>query len=74
MFYEPFEFVASDHVTHLKTEGFNKWIYLFLTVAIEKQKCNFNFNREINDSRVRQMKIMLPVDFENKPDFKYMEQ
>lgn len=73
-FYEPFEFVASDHVTHLKTEGFNKWIYLFLTVAIEKQKCNFNFNREINDSRVRQMKIMLPVDSDNKPNFKYMEQ
>lgn len=73
-FYEPFKFVASDHVTHLKTKGFNKWIYLFLTVAIDKQKNNFNFNREINDSRVRQMKIMLPVDSGNKPDFKYMEQ
>ena len=73
-FYEPFDFVASDHVTHLKTEGFNQWIYLFLAVAIEKQKCNFNFNREINDSRVKQMKIMLPVGSGNKPDFKYMEQ
>lgn len=72
-FYEPFEFVASDHVTHLKTERFNKWIYLFLTVAIEKQKCNFNFNREINDSRVRQMKIMLPINSENHPDYEYME-
>ena len=29
-FYEPFDFVASDHVTHLKNDNFNKWIYLFL--------------------------------------------
>lgn len=28
-FYEPFEFVASDHITHLKNKGFNKYHYLF---------------------------------------------
>jgi len=73
-FYEPFDFVASDHVTHLKNESFSKWVYLFLTVAIEKQKGNFNFNREINDTRIRNMKIMLPVCDNGTPDFEYMEQ
>ena len=73
-FYEPFDFVASDHVTHLKREGFSKWIYLFLTVAIEKQGSNFNFNREINDSRIKQMKIMLPITDDGTPDYEYMEQ
>lgn len=24
-FYEPFEFVASNHITHLKKQGFNKY-------------------------------------------------
>ena len=73
-FYEPFEFVASDHVTHLKNCDLNKWTYLFLTVTIEKQKGNFNFNREINDTRIRNMKIMLPVCDDGTPDFEYMEQ
>lgn len=72
-FYEPFEFIASDHVTHLKCESFNKFIYLFLAVSIEKQRSNFNFNREINDSRIKQMRIMLPVNDKKSPDFDYME-
>ena len=72
-FYEPFEFIASDHVTHLKHEAFNQFIYLFLVVAIEKQGNNFNFNREITDSRIKQMKIMLPISDKETPDFSYME-
>lgn len=73
-FYEPFYFVASDHITHLKQDCFNKWIYLFLTVTIQKQGSNFNFNREINDTRIKKMKIMLPVDEDDNPNFNYMEQ
>lgn len=73
-FYEPFDFVASDHVTHLKRDDFNKWIYLFLTVTVEKQGVNFNFNREINDVRIKKMKIMLPINSDGQPDFAYMEQ
>ena len=73
-FYEPFDFVASDHVTHLKREGFTKWTYLFLAAVLEKQGVNFNFNREINDARISKMKIMLPANGAGKPDFDYMEQ
>lgn len=73
-FYEPFEYVASDHVTALKTEGISKYVYLFLTATIEKQGTNFNFNREINDARVKNMQIMLPVNDEGEPDYAYMEQ
>ncbi len=73
-FYEPFEYVASDHVTHLKKNGLSKWAYLFLATMIEKQGVNFNFNREINDTRIRRMRIMLPSDIDGEPDFNYMEQ
>ena len=73
-FYEPFEYVASDHVTALKTEGMSKYVYLFLTATIEKQGSNFNFNREINDARIKKMQIMLPVDDVGEPDYAYMEQ
>lgn len=73
-FYEPFEFVASDHVTALKADGLTKYEYLFMTSMIEKQGSNFNFNREINDARIRNMQIMLPVADSGEPDYEYMEQ
>ena len=73
-FYEPFDFVASDHVTALKTEGLSKYCYLFMTAVIEKQGSNFNFNREINDARIKNMQIMLPIIDSGEPDYKYMEQ
>ena len=73
-FYEPFNFVASDHVTALKTEGLSKYCYLFMTAVIERQGSNFNFNREINDARIKNMQIMLPVTDSGEPDYEYMEQ
>ena len=73
-FYEPFAFVASDHVTHLKREGFSKQTYLFIVAALEKQGANFNFNREINDARIKKLQIMLPVTGDGAPDYAYMEQ
>lgn len=73
-FYEPFEYVASDHVTSLKRKESSKYLYLFLTTVIEYQRSNFNFNREINDSRIQKMQLMLPVDEAGEPDYEYMEQ
>lgn len=73
-FYEPFEFVASDHVTHLKKDGMSKYQYLFLTCLLKQQSGNFNFNREINDARLKKMQIMLPVTDDGQPDYDFMEE
>lgn len=72
-FYEPFGFVASDHVTSLKRENTSQYVYLFLTAVLEQQGSNFNFNREINDLRIRKMRIMLPVNSNDEPDYQFME-
>lgn len=72
-FYEPFSFVASDHVTSLKCDNANEYIYLFLTAVLEQQSSNFNFNREINDLRIKKMRIMLPVTDDGEPDYQFME-
>lgn len=72
-FYEPFEFVASDHVTHLRRSGLKREHYLFLVAALGKQASNFNFNREINDQRIQGMQIMLPTDMIGEPDWQFME-
>lgn len=71
-FYEPFEFIASDHITHLKG-NLSKYQYLFLINSIQQIKIKYNFNREINDNRIKKEKIMLPITQSGLPDYQYME-
>lgn len=71
-FYEPYKFVASDHVTHLKND-FSKYTYLFLACMLNRLSEKYNFNREINDTRIQREKIFLPVLSSSEPDYKYME-
>ena len=73
-FYEPFEFVASDHITHLKNKEFNKYHYLFLATMTSRLSQKYNFNREINDKRISREIILLPLNDEGVPDYEYMEQ
>ena len=73
-FYEPFEFIASDHITHLKNNSFNKYHYLFMATMLNRLSDKYNFNREINDTRISKEIILLPVKDDNTPDYDYMEQ
>lgn len=72
-FYESFEFVASDHITHLKNEARNKFSYLFLATMLNRLSEKYNFNREINDDRISTEVIILPTTPSGKPDYLYME-
>ena len=67
-FYHPYHFVASDHVTSLKQTGMNKYCYLFIATLASRLKEKYNFNREINDPRIKREKILLPVK-DNKPHY-----
>ena len=73
-FYQPYKFVASDHVTHLKKENMSKYVYMFISTLTNRFSEKYNFNREINDARISREKIMLPVNKKNQPDFEYMDQ
>ena len=73
-FFHPYAFVASDHVTHLKNEQFNEYIYLFIASVSRRLSEKYNFNREINEQRIAKEQIMLPVTSSGKPDYDYMEQ
>ena len=72
-FYHPYEFVASDHVTALSSSRLNKYHYIFLSAQLDKLSEKYSFNREMTDSRLRQEKLMLPVNEAGEPDFEYME-
>ena len=73
-FFHDYEFIASDHVTILKSSYMNKYSYLFVaTIAQELQK-KYSFNREINETRINREKIMLPVNDRGTPDYEFMEE
>jgi len=72
-FYEPFKYVASDHVTHLKNENFSKYVYFFIASLTNRWSEKYNYNREINDKRISREKIVLPVKEDDTPDYEYME-
>ena len=71
-FYEPFDYVASDHITSFHLKHGSKLVYLFMATCLEKQKNNFSFNREVNENRLKRLKIMLPVDDHGQPDYQFM--
>ena len=73
-FYEPFEFIASDHVTHLKNTEYDEYTYIFLATMLNRLSEKYNFNREINDERIRREKILLPLNEKKEIDFNYMKQ
>ena len=73
-FYHPYAFVASDHVTSLKSKGMSSFVYLFLCAMLRRLSGKYNFNREINDLRIRKEHILLPATEGGQPDYAYMEQ
>lgn len=72
-FYQPFTFIASDHITKLKNDSFNEYIYLFISTIVKRFGDKYSFNREINDRRIQREKIILPVNRFGEPDYEYME-
>lgn len=73
-FYQPYSFVASDHVTKLENKEFSKYINLFLSGIISRLGKKYSFNREINDTRIKREKILLPITPKGEPDYEFMEQ
>lgn len=74
-FYHDYSMILSDHVTALKSESFNKQVYLFLATIIKYQlRAKYDFNREINNYRLKRESIMLPINSDGQPDYDFMEQ
>ena len=73
-FYHQYEFIASDHVTCLKSNKLNEFSYLFVATMLNRLSTKYNFNREINDKRIKREKILLPLNDKGEIDYEYMEQ
>lgn len=56
-FYHKYEFIASDHVTALKSDRLNEYSYLFVATIVQRLENKYSFNREINDMRINKEKL-----------------
>lgn len=67
-------FYATNNITVLVPKfKCNKYIGLFLCTLIKKDRYKYSFGRILNETRVRDAKIRLPVDIEGNPDWQFME-
>lgn len=73
-FYQPKPFWASDDVNVLYPKfEMNQYIALFIASLIKVEKYRFNYGRKWHLERMKISEIKLPVDKDEKPDFKFME-
>lgn len=76
-FFHPYNCVFSDDVKrlHLKDIHHNeKYILLFCSVVIRKQKIKYTYGYKFNGNRMAKQKILLPITDTGKPDYVFMEQ
>jgi hypothetical protein len=73
-FYQPIPFCSTEDV-HIFEPKFkmNKYIGLFISTLIKKEKYRYNYGRKWGITRMKVSKIKLPVDKFGKPDFEFME-
>ncbi|MBS9779319.1 MAG: N-6 DNA methylase [Moraxellaceae bacterium] len=74
-FYQERKFVGSDHVEVLEPIDFklNVYVALYLTSILNLQTFRYGFGRKRSQTRIRQEKLFLPIDKNNKPDWDFME-
>ena len=74
-YYQPFDFALDSHVTALyPKQELSKYILVFLSHCISKQKEFFGHGHSINSNRLNSFTIMLPVNSKEEPDYAFMEE
>lgn len=68
------DFSASDHVEKLIPNfPCNNYIAMFLTTIINLERYRYNYGLKCSQTRIKNMKVKLPVDSSGNPDWQYME-
>ncbi len=76
VFYQPYNFIATDHVEKLKLKKhlMNRYIGLFLKSAIDKAKgTKYDYGYKFSQTRIKRQTFELPVDKNGNPDYDFME-
>ena len=72
-FYVGNTFTASDEITILDNKYINKHNGLFISNSIMSNKSKYAFGRKAFTERIKEQIIMLPIDSQGWPNWKFME-
>lgn len=68
------DFSASDHVEKLIPNfSCNNYVAMFITTVINLERYRYNYGLKCSQTRIKKMKIRLPVDSDGNPDWQFME-
>lgn len=71
-FYHPYKALFGNDTRKLIPHVKDKYALLFLSVVITKQKDKYGYGLKMGTGRLKRQKIMLPVDDNDNPDWKFM--
>lgn len=72
--FQPIDFSASDHVEKLIPKfQMDKYIALFLTTIMNKERYRYNYGRKASQARLKQRSIRLPITANKEPDWDFMK-
>jgi hypothetical protein len=72
-FYQDSNFYATSDVTVLNKKNINKYIGLFVSTIITKERYRFSYGRKWSNEKMKITKIKLPSTSQNTPDWEFME-
>lgn len=73
-FYQPVDYMSTPVDVRILTPKFeiDSYIGLFMKTILQLEKYRYNYSRKMGSDRLREFKIKLPVDSNNKPDWDFM--
>lgn len=71
-FFHPYKALFGNDTRKLRPKFSDKYVALFVTKCIEKQKIKYGYGYKMGTARLKKQKILLPIDVDGKPDWAYM--
>ena len=72
-YYQPHDFYCSHDVSVIQSENLNKYTSLFVCTMIKRQGVKYSYGRQAQLNVVKREIVFLPIDENNTPDWKFME-
>lgn len=77
IYYQENEFICGDHMVVLRSEHLNKYVGLFITSLLNKERFRYNYGRAFNRDIIANTRLKLPAiknaQGESIPDWQWME-
>lgn len=73
-FYHNYNCTGDDNIYFFLNESLSKYIKLFIVELVNKNKNKFSYGKQFRQRNADTLKIVLPSNEKNEPDFEYMEQ